>query len=91
MGTWVTADRMTSTVTEHYALRWPDGWQLSWLPTRRVSLNQALTGMALVESLARRPAVGDPMWLHIRNWMAELAITNAELPTTTEPSMAGER
>ena len=51
-------------------------WEVSWLPGRRVTRNEAITAMTLAE--ASNPAEArdrNRRWPHIRGWAAELGIT----------------
>jgi hypothetical protein len=81
MGTEITDHAMTSDTTRHSA-RWSadaaaDGrgaWIVSWLPTRLLSRNQAVSAMKLAEHVARQgaAAAADP---HVEGWAAELELS----------------
>lgn len=74
---------IVSDVTTHTAVRGPDGWDLSWLPGRRFSRDQATTAMVLAEALVCATDPQDWIWGHVANWMAELGITVGELPSAS--------
>jgi len=74
---------MVSDVTTHVAVRCPDGWDLSWLPGRLVTRDQATTGMLLAEALACAVDPQDRIWRHVANWMAELGVIEGELPSAS--------
>ena len=69
---------MTSDRTPHTARRATDqpGWEVSWLPGRRLTRNQATTAMALAEACnpeaVRSNAGWDRLRPHIQGWAAEL-------------------
>lgn len=78
-----TSKVMISDRTGHTARRVdPDeatGWELSWLPGRRVSRNQAMTGMVLAEFLASGVHPGQPRrWAHVTSWAGELGLTGED-------------
>jgi hypothetical protein len=66
---------MTSDRTPHAARRTPgeQQWEVSWLPGRRVTRNQAITAMTLAE--ATSPADRNRLSPHIQGWAAELGMT----------------
>ena len=72
---------ITSDRTPHTARRAADhasDWEVSWLPGRHLSRNQALTAMTLAE-LCHPPAGRGGDWKrlrpHIQGWAAELGLT----------------
>ncbi|NDL60976.1 hypothetical protein [Phytoactinopolyspora mesophila] len=82
----ITNERMSSDTTKHHAWRTdPDGglWEVSWLPTRRLDRNAAVTAMVLAETVAITTAGGgglchdDPVWAFIDAWASELGLTGA--------------
>lgn len=84
MSVRISDDAMVSDAMRHTARRVPGGWALSWLPGRVFDRYQAVSGMTAAEVLARRPAPDDPVWLHVRGWLAELGISEAEWPCGSE-------
>jgi hypothetical protein len=78
-------DGITSDHTVHSALPATDArhlWEVSWLPGRRVSRNNAITAMVIAD-LASPGHIdtGHWLWLHIERWAAELALTGPEALT----------
>jgi len=70
---------MTSDDTDHTA-RLVQGeqrqWEVSWLPGRRVTRNQAITAMTLAEeSSPAGPRDRIRLWPHMQAWAAELGMT----------------
>ncbi len=81
MSLFITADEIVSDTTAHTARRVSDqGWELSWLPGRRFTGNQAISAMTAAEELHKQPGPRDRIWWHIESWMAELALDQAEWP-----------
>ena len=67
---------MTSTRTHHTARLAPGEqhqWEVSWLPGRRVTRNQAITAMTLAEESSPRDR--NRLWPHIQGWAADLGMT----------------
>jgi hypothetical protein len=57
-------------------------WQVSWLPNRTVTHNQAVTALVLAATItdgATSPA--DQRWPHVQGWAAELNLTATEAVT----------
>jgi len=85
---------MTSDRTPHAARLAPGGqhaWEVSWLPGRRLTRNQAITALTLAE--AHSPAGARDQNLpqsHIQGWAAELGITAGQAATriTAPPAWA---
>ena len=71
---------ITSNRTPHAARRAADHarhWEVSWLPGRRLTRNQAITAMALAEVCPAAARGGDweRMRPHIQGWATELGMT----------------
>jgi len=83
---------MTSSSTPHAARLTPGEqrtWEVSWLPGRPLTRNEAITAMTLAEACSPAEARDrSRLWPHIRGWAAELGMTadqavtrSAALPT----------
>jgi hypothetical protein len=77
MSVGITDDQMTCNATGHIAHRGDTGWQVSWLPGRTLTRNQAITAMVLGEAAARGPQPGDRIWPFAEGWAAELGLPSA--------------
>lgn len=77
MSIGITDDQMTCNATGHTARRGEAGWQVSWLPGRTLTRNQATTAMVLGEAAGRGPQPGDRVWPFIGAWAAELGLPGA--------------
>src|SRR5690349_7922459 len=73
----ITEDQMNCNATGHTAQRGETGWQVSWLPGRTLTRNQAITAMVLGEAAARDPQPGERMWPAAQGWAAELGLSSA--------------
>lgn len=73
----ITDDQMNCNATGHAARRSEGGWQVSWLPGRALTRNQAITAMTLGEAAARNPQPGDRIWPNAEAWAAELDLPSA--------------
>ena len=89
---------ITSDRTPHTARLASGGrhaWEVSWLPGRRLTRNQAITAMALAEMCDPSAARGGDYWErmrpHIQGWAAELDLTplKALIKMADPPSWAG--
>ena len=60
MSIGISGDHMTCNATGHTAQRGETGWQVSWLPGRSLTRNQAVTAMVLAEVAAQDPKPGGP-------------------------------
>jgi hypothetical protein len=87
----ITADLIVSDITAHTTRAiTPDSWELSWLPARRFTFNQAVSAMSAAEDLAQEPGPRDRIWSHIENWMAELDLDQAEWPWPDQTEHIGQ-
>ncbi|NED95848.1 hypothetical protein G1H11_11050 [Phytoactinopolyspora alkaliphila] len=76
---------MTSDVTTHTATRLDcdgDLWEVTWLPDRVLSRNEAITAVTFAETVASVPAESDlrpglPVWPVLAAWAGELGLTPA--------------
>jgi hypothetical protein len=98
MSIGITDDQMTCTATGHTAHRGEAGWQVSWLPGRTLTRNQAITAMTLGEAAARNPQPGDRLWSFAEGWATELglpsaaeAVHMARGPEATNPGHPADR
>jgi hypothetical protein len=73
----ITDDAMNCDATGHTARRTEAGWQVSWLPGRTLTRNQAITAMTLGEATARDPQPRDRIWPFAEGWAAELGLSGA--------------
>jgi transcriptional regulator with XRE-family HTH domain len=72
------SDRTMTSDRTHHTARLAQGaqhqWEVSWLPGRRVTRNQAITAMTLAEESS--PAgPRNRLWPHIQGWAADLGMT----------------
>jgi hypothetical protein len=70
----ISTSEITSTVTEHTAVRTVEGWGVSWLPSRVFDRNSVVTVMLLTEVYATDPQPWERIWLHAAQWEAELGL-----------------
>lgn len=92
MSLTITTAMMISSHTTHTAqVMDADGWEVSWLPGRRLTQNQAITAMTIAEVVATRFPIEctDPLWDHLDNWAAELGLTgpNAVARASESPEL----
>src|ERR1019366_567403 len=79
MATTITDQLMRSTDTAHTAKHTDAGWEVSWLPGRVLSRNEAVTAMQLAARVGRGVGLhDDPIWPHIDGWAAELGLTGPD-------------
>lgn len=81
-------DRMTCDLSPHTAEQWqvpadeepPTLWRVSWLPTRYLGRNEAITAMILAEHVAAIDDLGPDhkRWPFIDSWSAELGLSADE-------------
>jgi hypothetical protein len=64
MSIGITDDQMNCNATGHTARRTEAGWQVSWLPGRTLTRNQAITALTLSEAAGRNLRPGDRIWPH---------------------------
>ncbi len=76
-GITITDTSMSSPVTPHTAAATGAGWEVSWLPGRTLTRDQATTAMIIANIVGCRgvPRADDPLWLHLDGWAAELSLT----------------
>jgi hypothetical protein len=77
MSIGITDDQMNCNTTGHTAHRGEAGWQVSWLPGRTLTRNQAITAMTLGEAAGRGPQPGDRIWPFAEAWATELGLPSA--------------
>jgi hypothetical protein len=76
----ITASTMTSNVTAHSArCVGEDRWEVSWLPGRTFTGEQAVTAMTIASTVASHEVkFGDPEWAVLDDWALELGLTAGE-------------
>ena len=76
-GITITDTTMASPATPHTATATGGGWEVSWLPGRTLTQNQATTAMAIADMVGGTgvPRADDPIWLFLDGWAAELGLT----------------
>jgi hypothetical protein len=99
-GIKITGTGMSSAATPHTAMAAGDGWEVSWLPGRTLTRNEAITAMVIANIVGDR-GVGlaeDPIWPHLDGWAGELGLSAAdavarisEPPTPASPAAPGNR
>lgn len=76
---------MTSNRTPHAARLAPGEehqWEVSWLPGRRVTRNEAITAMTLAEAQSPGETLDrNQLWPHIQGWAAELGMAADQAAT----------
>ena len=86
----ITADQIVSGITPHTACAvTADSWELSWLPGRRFTFDQATSAMMTAQALHAHPGPGDRIWLHIESWMSHLGLDQAEWPWPDQTEAIG--
>lgn len=97
----ITDGLMSSSITPHIAELKADGpagkrsWVASWLPSRPLSFNQAITAMTLAEHVAATDAAGlSPedsarWWGHVDGWAAELRVSSSFALAAIEDTLPG--
>ena len=82
--THITDKQMISESGHHHATPVRDGdphgmWEVSWLPGRELTRNQAITAMVLVDYIDHRPPEPEsPRWTFIDGWADELRLTGRD-------------
>jgi hypothetical protein len=63
-------------------------WQVTWLPGRNLTRNQAVTAMTLADAVGGGLEPGDRLWPFIDGWAEELGLTgpNAVVRASAEPA-----
>jgi hypothetical protein len=86
-------DRTMTCDRTHHTARLAPGeqnqWEVSWLPGRRLTRNQAITAMTLAEeSSPAEPRDRNRLHPHIQAWAAELGMTAEQAVTliTAQPA-----
>jgi hypothetical protein len=99
-GIRITDTFMTSPATPHTARAAGDGWEVSWLPGRRLTRNEAITAMVIANVVGDRGVglAGDPIWPHLDGWAGELGLSGAdavarvsEPPLQEDPAAPGKQ
>jgi hypothetical protein len=88
-GITITDTTMTSPATSHIATATGGGWQVSWLPGRTFTQDQATIAMVIANLVGSKgvPRVDDPIWMHLDGWAAELGLTApTAVARVSEPS-----
>jgi hypothetical protein len=70
----ITNTEISSTVTEHTAVRTVEGWEVSWLPGRVFDRNSVVTAMLLTEVYATDPPPWERIWLLAAQWEEEIGV-----------------
>jgi hypothetical protein len=59
-------------------------WEVSWLPSRSLDRNSAVTAMLLADVTAHGDVkTGHRLWIHVEGWAAELGLTAPDVLTRT--------
>ncbi len=75
----ITGRLMRSTDTSHTARQSADGWRVSWLPGRALTLGQAITAMMLAAATASSALHSEhPLWPHVEAWAVELGLAGPD-------------
>lgn len=79
MATQISDTTMASNQTRHTATATRAGWEVTWLPGRALTRNQAVTAMTIAEwvTVHRDALAGglSPEWVHLAAWAGELGLT----------------
>jgi hypothetical protein len=99
MAMTINDDSISSDRTSHTARPAPGDqhrWEVSWLPDRHLTRNDAITAMVLADITG--PGDMHPehqLWPHVQSWAAELGITGADAldrtattPTWSDPAFS---
>jgi hypothetical protein len=92
-GITITEMTMTSPATSHTATATGGGWQVSWLPGRTLTRDQATTAMVIANLVGSKgvPRADDPIWMHLDGWAAELGLAApTAVARASEPSAKRE-
>ena len=75
----ITETEMTSAVTRHTARLVDGGWEVTWLPGRALTRNEAITAMTIADIVATCDMMSDsPMWPFIDSWAEELDMSSLQ-------------
>ena len=75
----ITDSYMRGTGTRHSAKLTADGWEVTWLPGRALTRNQAITAMTIADIVATCDMMSDsPMWPFIDSWAEELDMSSLQ-------------
>src|SRR5215470_14350063 len=90
-GITITDTTMTNPATPHTATATGGGWEVSWLPGRTLTQNQATTAMTIADMVGGTgvPRADDPIWLFLDGWAAELGLTAPGAVARVSESPAG--
>jgi glyoxylate carboligase len=84
---WIHRDAMTSDHTRHTARPVPGAihaWEVTWLPGRHLSRDEAVTAMVLADVTARQYVTERHwVWHHVEGWAAELGLTTPDALSRT--------
>jgi hypothetical protein len=90
----ITDDVISGDHTGHTARRVTGrqpGWEVSWLPGRRLSRNTAITAMTLADIAGTAPLQPrDRIWPHIQGWAAEIGLTAPDALTLISQTPGGK-
>ena len=92
-GMRITDTRMSSPATPHTARAVGEGWEVSWLPGRALTRNQATTAMVIANIVGSKGTglADDPIWPHLDGWAAELGLSGADaVARVSEPPRQAE-
>jgi hypothetical protein len=97
MATRITDELMTSDRTRHAAMFYPlsrstDGpgaWVVSWLPTRALTRNQAVTAMTIAAAVNDDGSCDRRAWPHLADWASELGMDRDEAVRLVKDPLAG--
>ncbi len=83
----ITGRLMRSTDTGHTARQSADGWRVTWLHGRALTLAQAITAMMLAAATASSDLHSEhPLWPHVEAWDLELGLTGPDaIARASEP------
>ena len=87
MGLTILDNTMTSDRTTHTACLAQGEehvWEVSWLPGRYLSRNDAITAMVLADVIGPGEMhAGHRLWGHVESWAAELGMTASDVLAKT--------
>jgi hypothetical protein len=73
MALTITDEKMTSDRSRHYA-KYRGWWSVSWMPSRMLTREQAITALSLSEAVEKHLAPGSPEWQQCSEWAADLGL-----------------